>query len=465
MATRTKWLNATLMLFLALALVVTGCGGGNSSSDNSKSGSSSGGSSGGSSNSQSGGSGSSGSSDEQITLRIVSPTVVENPEGEVETKYAEEYMKLHPNVKIEFIGVPMNEVYAKIITMATGRDMPDIFINSPEFYARAYEMGLTEDLNTLLGEEFVNGFHPATLREAVIDGQLQYAPFFTIPTGLLYRKDWFEEEGLSVPETWDEFVAAAQKLTKDTDGDGNADRWGFAMVGSKNGSGGSRFIPIMRTFGAAELVKNENGEWVTQFDTPEAAQAFQLYGDLVNKYEVVPPGPFQTSYAEAVSLMASEKTAMMVTGPHTIGAVLKQNPSLEGKLAGAPLPHAPGKDTVSVLGMLGFSIYNGSKHKEVAADYLKFILSKENQLEWNKVTGRFPSRLDALEDPQIQSPTLSGFMQAMDFAFQVPDVPFYADVQVAAAEGYQSVIGKQAGAEEAAKRAAEAVNQLLESLK
>jgi multiple sugar transport system substrate-binding protein len=403
-------------------------------------------------------------SNEPITLKIISPTVVEKPEGDVEKKYADDYMAKNPNIKIEFIGVPMNDVYSKIITMATGGDMPDIFVNSPEFYAKAYDMGLTEDMNPLLGADFVKGFHPATLKEAVLDNKLQFAPFFTIPTGLLYRKDWLDAEGIKPPETWDEFIAAAQKLTKDTDGDGKKDRWGFALIGSKNGSGGARFIPIMRTFGAAELVQNGK-DWTTQFGTPEAAQAFQLYGDLVNKYDVVPPGPLQTSYAEGVSLMASEKAAMMVTGPHSIGAILKQNPALQGKIAGVPLPHAPGKNSSSVLGMLGFSISNKSKHKQEAADYLKFILEKQNQLEWNKVTGRFPSRLDAANDAQIKNPALEGFTKAMDYAFQIPNVPYYANLQIAAAESYQAVIAKQSSAEDAAKKAAAATQNEIKNAK
>lgn len=437
----------TMMFGLAAVLLVTGCASERESSPSA---------------SQPAGGAATGGGD-KIKLKIISATVVENPEGTVEKKFAEEYMAANPHIDIEFIGTPMNEVYAKIMTMATGGDVPDIFINSPEFYAQAAEMGLAEDLNGLFDEEFIEGFHPATLKQAMIDGRLEYAPWFTIPTGLLYRKDWFEEEGIKLPETWDEFIDAAKKLTKDTDGDGNVDRWGYAMVGSKNGSGGSRFVPIMRTFGAAELIRDENGQWITQFDSPEAIEALQFYGDLVNVHEVVPPGPFQTSYAEAVSLMASEKTAMMVTGPHSIGAILQQNPSLEGKLAGIPLPHAPGKESVSVLGMLGFSVSAKSKHKEEAAKYLQFLLEKSNQLEWNAATGRFPVRLDASEDPQIQSPTLAGFLEAMDKAFEVPNVSYYAQVQLASAEAYQAVIAKQSTAEEAAKKIAADVRKEIDN--
>ncbi|OLS40779.1 sugar ABC transporter substrate-binding protein [Bacillus sp. MRMR6] len=431
---KSKTLKMFLLSILTLSLLLAGCSQESGSSNGSKS----------------------DGSPEQITLKILSPTVVENPEGEVEKQYAEDYMKENPNVKIEFIGVPMNEVYTKLTTMATGGEVPDIFINSPEFYGKAQEMGIVENLTPLLGEDYVKGFYPATLEQATLDGDLQFAPFFTIPTGLLYRKDWFEEEGLQPPTTWDEFLEAAQKLTKDTDNDGKKDRWGFAMVGTKNGSGGSRFIPMMRTFGAAELVE-ESGEWETQFDSPEAIEAFKFFGELVTKHDVVPPGPLQTGYPEAVSLMASEKAGMMITGPHSIGAILKQNPDLKGKIAGVPLPAPEGEKTVSVLGMLGFSISATSEHKEEAAKYLKFMLNKQNQLKWNEITGRLPARIEAGDDPQVKTPELEGFIEALDFAFELPTVPYYPSVQLISAEAYQAIISKTSTPEEAAKKAAESV--------
>jgi len=398
-------------------------------------------------------SGSSAPPDAPITLQVMSATVVEKPDGAAEEAMAKAFTEENPNITIEFIGTPMNEMYAKLATMATGGNMPDVFTNSPEFYGQASDMGIVEPLNELLGQDYVDGFESATIKQAEIDGDLQFAPFFTIPTGLLYRMDMFEAEGITPPETWDEFVAAAQKLTKDLNGDGQPDQWGFALVGSNNGSGGSRFVPIMRTFGAKELVEKD-GAWATEYGTEEATEAFQFYGDLVNKYKVVPPGPFQTSYAEAVSLMATGKTAMMVTGPHSIGAITTQTPALKGKLAGVPLPHAPGEEPAAALGMLGFSISAQSKHKEAAAEYLKFILNKENQLKWNEVTGRLPTRTDAAQDPQIQRPELKGFLDAQQFAFAMPAVPFYADVQLYATEGYQAVISGQATAAEAAELAA-----------
>ena len=388
-----------------------------------------------------------------VTLTVLSPTVVEKPESVVEKGYADAYMKLHPNVKVEFVGVPMNEAYAKISTLATGGNMPDIFVNSPEFSSQANQLGIVADMTALLGSDFLSGFAKAPLAQATLDGKVQFAPYFTIPTGLLYRADLFTAAGLTPPTTWDEFEADAKTLTVDVNADGNTDRWGFAMVGTNNGSGGSRFIPVMRTFGAQELVKDGDG-WKTGFNTPEAVAAFKLYGDLVNKDNAVPPGPLQTGYAEAVTEMATDKTAMMITGPHSIGAIVAQNPALKGKFASTPLPAAKGHDPVSVLGMLGWSISQDSKNKDLAADYIKFILNKDNQIAWNLTTGRLPVRTDALEDPQIARPELKGFIAAQDYAFMLPNVTYYPDLQVIAANAYQAVIQQQMTPEEAAASAA-----------
>jgi ABC-type glycerol-3-phosphate transport system substrate-binding protein len=393
-----------------------------------------------------------------ITLTVLSPLVVESPSDEVEKAYASEYHKLHPHVTIKFIGVPMNDAYAKISTLATGGDMPDIFINSPEFSTKAKQLGIVADMDKLLGPSYLKGFAAAPLKQAKIGGETQFAPYFTIPTGLLYRSDLFKDAGITPPTTWDDFEADAKKLTVDTNNDGKTDRWGFAMVGTNDGSGGSRFIPVMRTFGAKELTKS-GSTWKTQFDADGAVQAFKLYGDLVNKDKAVPPGPLQTGYAQANALMATDKAAMMITGPHTIGAILEQNPSLEGKLAGAPLPHAPGSKSVSVLGMLGWSVSSDSKHQQAAAEYIKFMLNKKNQLAFTAATGRFPTRNDALADPQVNRPELKGFIAAQDNAFLLPNVPYYADLQVIAGNAYQQVILKKMTPEQAAKSAADQTKQ------
>lgn len=397
---------------------------------------------------------------DEVTIKVLSSTIVEGPEGKAEQKYADEYMKLNPNVTIEFIGVPANELYAKTNTLAIGGTMPDVFINSPEFMAQAYDLGIVADLEETFGADYFEGFADGPLSMSKLDDKYQFVPWFTIPVTLLYRLDLFEEAGLAPPATWDEFREVAKKLTVDTDSDGQIDRWGFAMIGTNNGSGASRFFLVLRAHGADELVA-DGDSWTTQFDSEGSMASFQLFSDLVNVDESVPPGPLQTGYGEAVSLIATDKAAMMITGPHTIGAVLEQNPDLDGKLAGAILPSIDGVDPDINLGMFGWAVSATSEHKDIAADYIKFVLNKDNQVAWNAATGRLPTRLDALGDPAIDKPMLQGFVAAAKYGYQPPTAKFYPELFSIAGDNYQAVIAGQKTAEQAAKDAAAATEKAI----
>lgn len=91
--------------------------------------------------------------------------------------------------------------------------------------------------------------------------EIAYFPVALQPQAIIYRKDRFKEAGLEIPKTWDEFVECAKALTKDTDGDGEVDQWGFGMVGSNNSSGQSRFMSYLWSNGV-DCVTDTDGKWV-----------------------------------------------------------------------------------------------------------------------------------------------------------------------------------------------------------
>lgn len=413
-------------------------------------------------NSSDGGDGGGEGNDDQVTLEIISVSQTEQPDGENELKLAEEFMEKHPNIKIEFIGVPMNDLFTKLTTLATGEDLPDVFSMTPEFTDTAVDMGMVADLEEVFGEEYLDGFIPNIREDASVDGKMAMIPWNSSPVSLVYRGDWFDEEGLDVPETWDDLIEAAQKLTKDTDGDGNIDQWGIGLVGTNNSSGASRFITILRTFGAEEIRQDESGNWVTDLDTPEAQQAFQLYGDLVNKYEVVPPGVTETGFPEAASMMANDQIAMLITGPNALGAVYSDNPDLKGKLRSAPLPKGENGDHVATFGLFGYTINAESEHKEEAAEYIKFLLEKENALSWSETSGRLPTRTEIQDDPFFQSGEMAGFSEAIQYAFSQPNFPSYNNIHAIVGEAYQNIIANEADVENETKIAADKVEKLIE---
>jgi len=399
----------------------------------------------------------------KITLRILSVEQTEKPEGPAERAMADEYEALNPNIKIEFISVPYNDLYKKVTALATGGDLPDAFFNTPEFMRNANKMNITADLAQMLDKAYIAEFYPNMINEASVGGKLQFLPWFATPQALIYRGDWFEKEGIKVPETWDDFLKAAQKLTKDNNGDGTADQWGFGMIGTRNSSGAARFIPFLRTFGVEEIKKDTNGKWVTELDKPQAKEAFQFFADLHNKYGVVPPGTLENGFPEVATLMANNKIAMTISGPNAIGTITSQNPDLKGKLYSAPLPKKERHS--ATFGLFGYSIAESSKHKKETADFLKFLVTKENSLKFNAISGRLPTRMEVGKDQQLSNPDFAGFVKAVEYAFPTPDFDAYSQFNDIVTEAYQLLISKSATTDEAVAKAAARANELISKQK
>jgi multiple sugar transport system substrate-binding protein len=417
---------------------------------------------GGSSQPSSGATGTAGTTaQKQVTVTVMSAAQTEKPGGDIEKQIADAYMKEHPNVKIEFVGVPMNDMYKKIQVLAAANQLPDLFVNTPEFMYNVNQMNAAEDLTKLLGADYLKEYYQNVIDESSIDGKLQFLPWTSTPQALIYRTDMFDKEGLKAPETWDDFLAAAQKITKDTNGDGKPDQWGFAMIGTRNTSGGTRFLPVLRSFGAEEVRKDASGKWVTDLDTPKAKEALQFYADLNNKYGVVPPGVTETGFPEAASLVASGKAAMLISGPNALGTIISQNPDLKGKLASAPIPMK--EKHTATFGLLGYSIASTSQNKQAAADYLKYLLNDDNVLKVTDATGPLPTKVKLASSPSLSSPDKAGFVKSLQYAYHAPTISTYSQFYDIVAEAYQSLLatGTKLTADDAMKKAAARANELI----
>ena len=346
------------------------------------------------------------------TLRIATAIILEVG-GAAEQQVADDFMKACPNVKVQFIGIPSNDLPQKLTTMAIGGNLPDMYLHFTSFTGKALQMRIFEDLKPLLGPDYMSGFDPMFLQESIINGKMLFAPWVGIPTAVLYRKDLWEKAGNPpFPKTWDEFLATAKKLTVDTDGDGKIDQYGWAIVGTPNGSGQGRFSQVVRNSGGYNYRETDAGKWESGALTKGYIDALTLYQNAV-KQGVVPPGYTTTGYPEASAQIANGKGVMMITGPHSMGIIMKANPELNGKIAGFQMPTANGASPVTTLGNLGYAISKAGKNKALSLEYIKFMLSTKYELAYNKIEWRLPSRLKAQGDPQVSGGMAQGFVNAL----------------------------------------------------
>jgi ABC-type glycerol-3-phosphate transport system substrate-binding protein len=393
----------------------------------------------------------------------MSTIALETPEDGCEKRYVQAFMDANENIEIEIIPVASNDRDKEMIAMATAGNLPDMVPGGTSMAMQLDEMGYVSDLFEVLGKDFCDGFIDAERDLNVLDdGRLVCAPMFRSPTGLLYRADWLEELGLKVPTNWAEFAEVAKAMTRDIDGDGTIDKYGVALVATNNGSAQGRYNVMMATITGKDydyLYKNPDGTFGTGINTPEGIRAMRNWTDLVTVHKVVPPGEMEVSYREAVAQMSSELCGMLITGPHSLGAIYAGNPDLKGKIYVTVCP----SDNYTVTTTGGDSAILNVKSKNIKemAEYMKYFLSEDCAIDFNAVTGRLPTT-KAVMAKLSEDPVVSNLLNA-DITLYYAGTPaaFSGEVGNAVGEAYQSVLAGQATVEDACAAAEKKILQII----
>jgi len=195
------------------------------------------------------------------------------------------------NVKIEWIDDNSSYVPETFIAnVLAGDPVADIQLlcRYRAFYQIASE-GLLTPLNDVLDEEYwANKPAPYVAREHFMFKDQLYG-FSVIDAGgwaIFWNKDFFEREGMPSPYdlidagewTWDTLRELGRMATKDTDGDGEIDQWGFYF---NDGDGGfEQFAALMASNNGA-IGKLRDGKMVFTLDEPEAVEAIEFLRTLI----------------------------------------------------------------------------------------------------------------------------------------------------------------------------------------
>ena len=395
-----------------------------------------------------------------VTVTVLATAPTQKPEGPLFDEYVKAFEAAHPDIKIEVSGVPMNQALQKITTLAAAGSLPDLFVNTENNAGKLYDMGICDDMSKYMTSEEMNNIVDAVREGSTIDGKFIMYPWYSAPNALIYRTDWFEEAGLSAPTTLEEMREAAKILTKDTNGDGAVDRYGFGMIGTADDSGETRFVMILRSFGARELYQ-ENGEWKTEVGNQASIAAFKYFVGLKNTDGVVPPGSLENSFNENVNLMAAGQVGMLIAGSNSVGKIFAASPELKGKISSVKMP--AGITSYTPISILGWALNPESKVKEQAMKFVKYISGKENATRWVETTGRLPDTKDAIADSTyLQTDLFKGFIAGTEAMELAPAASFYPEVKTVLGRTYQKLMSDpSSNVENEVKVAAAEINKII----
>ena len=144
---------------------------------------------------------------------------------------ADAWNLMHPNLTLKYQPIPEGQSSEEIILAAVvGKTTPDIYSNmwqgSVGFYAKA---NVLIPLDTLAGfDDFIHDrCDSLTISEITSsDGHIYQFPWKINPFMTIYNKKYMAGLNLdSLPQTYSEYLNAAEKFKKDRDGDGYIDQW------------------------------------------------------------------------------------------------------------------------------------------------------------------------------------------------------------------------------------------------
>jgi multiple sugar transport system substrate-binding protein len=288
-------------------------------------------------------------------------------------RVAESFEKNNPDVRIKINYIPDN-YDDKIRLLLAADSAPDVMMIQDEPFPAYASYGKFEDLTDWTQSsdcpiDWNKGFWPTVPESFKYKGRVMGAPICGGGVLVVYNRKMFREMGVAEPKddwTFDDFIKTAQQLTRDADGDGDMDTYGFTFPTW------IYFLPWTWGVGA-DYLNADHTDWA--FTGPEAVAAVRLYQDLRFKYHICP------SIAEVPNTL--QENAMFMTGRigMTVGGPWNCLPFMAADVDFdvAHIPYGPtGKRNTRVT-WDALCVFNKSAHKPEAIRFVKYCLSPEAQ--------------------------------------------------------------------------------------
>lgn len=373
----------------------------------------------------------------------------------------EQFKERNPEIGVQWENTPWAEYWTKLQTEVAGGSVPDV-VGMVSMYSQQYiRQGTLLGLNDFIERDAdvnVDDFWPVIMPAYRWEGETFAFPYDLSTMLLMYNKNLFDEAGVPHPTgewTWDQFVDACQKLTKDTDGDGNVDQWGWLLP---NFNGWTLDVPLVTN--KTQMFSPDGTK--STLDTPEAIETIQWLADLRNVHHVVPtPGEIGD-----VPLFETGRAAMTWGNPEFVQVLTtrvgppRQNDNFLWDVALFPKKQQNGN---AVQGG-SFAIGKGTEAVEEAWEFLKFYTSAEILKETVGIPSRgIPGRA-SIADTLVtdQNPEHQHyFLDVMEYAVSV-FVPVYQQAVATYQKHLDPIFLGEVQAAEACIALVEELNPILE---
>lgn len=292
----------------------------------------------------------------------------------------------NPNIQIEFFRMTGDDG-DKIPAAIDAGTAPDIVqMSSHSLPGHIVNNRLTDISENVAGLE--DEFTESSWGTVTFADSVYGIPQDSGPTGLMYRTDVFEEHGLEIPTTWDEYIDVARELKA-------ADPDMYIAQFSPN-EAGLWMETIWQNGGS--FFQIEDDSWVVTVNSPESVAVAELWQTLIDEDLVKVVEMWTPEYWAEINA----GTIATINYAAWFPVLLEESAAgTSGLWAVAPTPTFGDQESAGESGGSVNVVPTGTEHVAEAVEFIKWLNASEEGVEYLIDGGVFPSATVGLTNDKL----------------------------------------------------------------
>lgn len=283
-------------------------------------------------------------------------------------KVVEAFNESHENIQVKFEQIPGGaDAITKVVNAARAGDAPDIFTVDYSVVSELATQGILQDISDLADEDIASSFPEGIASLVQFGGGTWSVPLDAGALQLFYRADRFEELGIDVPTTWDEYkTAAAAVIAADPN----------SRIGSSQALDTPALLSALAWQSGAQWASIDGEAWGLDLADEATVKAIDFQQELVDEGLVwTDPGNVLGQKAAAGTYLS------LISGTWQAAGLATSFPDQAGLWRVAPVPTWDGKPASAMYGGSSYGITADSTHREAAYEFIKWMTQSPESIQ------------------------------------------------------------------------------------
>jgi multiple sugar transport system substrate-binding protein len=301
------------------------------------------------------------------------------------------------NIHVTIQNIPWDNFYQVFLTAVTSKAAPDVstgaFMQSIQYAEMGEGLSLDPVVDAWRKENnpILNDYSEAMLNLHMYDGKHYGLPWNLDTREFIYRKDFFEQAGITtMPKTWAEFEAICAKLKTTLP----PDIYPVVFPGGGDYNGLQILFTLLFQNGCGPTDAKGNPDYLN----PRVTETLQFVNRLYTK-GYLPEGLPSYKGTDAEKLYQSGKAAIY----HHAPLDLKDFPDINSVTAVMPPMAGPSGIAQNYTWINAIGAYSQTKDPDACIVFVKWLLENEKSLWVDGKMGSLPARTSFRSDPYFQN--------------------------------------------------------------